>query len=62
MEPLVLHELRAWSSHTNSRGEISHWRSSSGREVDFVFSRVKFSAGIVVKAATTWRREWGGYN
>jgi predicted AAA+ superfamily ATPase len=59
LETLVLHELRAAMSIQNLGGSLSYWRTPSGSEVDFVWSRGRASVGIEVKAATTWRREFG---
>ena len=59
LETLVLHELRAAISIANVGGEISYWRTPSGSEVDFIWSRGKTSVGIEVKASTVWRTEFG---
>lgn len=59
LETLVLHELRAWISIANLGGKLGYWRTPSGSEVDFVWSRGKTTVGIEVKAATAWRRESG---
>ncbi len=59
LETLVLNELRAWSSYQNTGGTINYWRTVSGKEVDFIWSRAKTSIGIEVKASKKWRREWG---
>jgi predicted AAA+ superfamily ATPase len=36
LETVVLHELRAANSYLNYGGEIYHWRTSGGSEVDFI--------------------------
>lgn len=57
LETYVLHELRAWINRSGCGGELTYWRTPSGSEVDFVWSRAKAAAmGIEVKAARRWRR------
>ncbi len=58
LETYVLHELRAWSSYTNNGGELFYWRTTAGKEVDFIWSRGKTDIGIEVKSSTRWRSEW----
>lgn len=58
-ETLVLHELRAHISIANLGGTLAYWRTPSGSEVDFIWSRGKRSIGVEVKAARTWRPEFG---
>jgi predicted AAA+ superfamily ATPase len=57
-ETLVLHELRAADSYRNLGGRISYWRTPSGSEVDFIWSRGRRHVGFEVKSATAWRPEW----
>lgn len=59
LETYLLHELRAWIDASGCGGELSYWRTPSGSEVDFVWSRGGRSVGIEVKAAERWRREDG---
>jgi len=59
LETWILHELRATISYTNVGGELRYWRTPSGSEVDFVWTRARRSVGIEVKAAPVWRREFG---
>ncbi len=59
LETYVLHELRAWIDRSGIGGELSYWRTPSGSEVDFVWTRGSKLVGIEVKAATKWRREDG---
>jgi len=40
-------------------GQLHYWRTPSGSEVDFVWTRGAHAVGVEVKAATTWRREYG---
>ena len=40
-------------------GQLSYWRTPSGSEVDFIWSRGERAVGIEVKAAAVWRREYG---
>jgi predicted AAA+ superfamily ATPase len=51
--------LRAADSHLNLGGEISYWRTESGVEVDFVWTRGDKAVAIEVKASNVWRREYG---
>jgi predicted AAA+ superfamily ATPase len=55
LETLVLHELRAWMANTNAGGDIAYWRTPSGIEVDFLWSRGKKTVAIEVKSAPRWR-------
>ncbi len=59
LETWLLHELRAAMAFQNTGGELQHWRTPSGSEVDFVWTRGKQAVGIEVKAATRWRSEFG---
>ena len=52
---VVLHELRAAISFQNLGGELHYWRTPSGSEVDFVWTRGSRAVGIEVKAAARWR-------
>ena len=60
LETWILHELRATIAYEGLGGELRHWRTPSGSEVDFIWTRAKRAVGIEVKAATHWRREFGG--
>jgi uncharacterized protein len=60
LETWILHELRAAMSFQNLGGDLRFWRTPSGSEVDFIWTRGKRTVGIEVKAAATWRREFGG--
>jgi predicted AAA+ superfamily ATPase len=59
LETWVLHELRAAMAFRNLGGQLSYWRTPSGSEVDFVWTRGNRAVGIEVKAAATWRIEHG---
>jgi predicted AAA+ superfamily ATPase len=59
LETLVLHELRAWASIGNTGGTLSYWRTPTGSEADFIWSRGLLSVGIEVKAAKEWRSGYG---
>jgi predicted AAA+ superfamily ATPase len=59
LETWILHELRAAMSLHATGGQLSYWRTPSGSEVDFIWSRGERAVGIEVKAAATWRREYG---
>jgi predicted AAA+ superfamily ATPase len=54
LETLVFHELRAQISYSNCGGSVSYYRTPSGTEVDFIWSRGKLSVGIEVKASPRW--------
>ena len=43
----------------NLGGTVSYWRTPAGVELDFVWERGRRRVGIEVKAARTWRREYG---
>ena len=60
LETWVLHELRAAIACQNLGGELRYWRTPSGSEVDFIWTRGPRAVGIEVKAAATWRHEFGG--
>jgi predicted AAA+ superfamily ATPase len=55
LETLVFNELRAQIAYSGCGGELSYWRTPSGSEVDFVWTRGGRAVGIEVKAATRWR-------
>jgi predicted AAA+ superfamily ATPase len=59
LETWVLHELRAAMAYGNTGGDLRYWRTPSGSEVDFVWTRGRRSVGIEVKASSTWRSEYG---
>lgn len=40
-------------------GELRYWRTPSGSEVDFIWTRADRAVGIEVKASATWRPEFG---
>jgi predicted AAA+ superfamily ATPase len=56
LETYVLHELRAHVNRAGCGGELTYWRTPSGSEVDFVWTRGTRAIGIEVKAARRWRR------
>lgn len=55
LETTVLHELRAHIAAADIGGELSYWRTPSGSEVDFVWTRARRAIGIEVKASARWR-------
>jgi predicted AAA+ superfamily ATPase len=59
LEAYMLHELRAWIAVSGCGGDLHYWRTPSGSEVDFVWTRTKKCVGIEVKSSTAWRREDG---
>lgn len=59
LETWILHEIRAAMARQNTGGQLHYWRTPSGSEVDFVWTRGPHAVGVEVKAATTWRTEYG---
>jgi len=59
LETLVFHELRAQIAYAGIGGELSYWRTPSGSEVDFVWTRASHAVGIEVKSSARWRTEDG---
>ena len=59
LETWVLHELRAAIAAENAGGGLYYWRTPSGSEVDFIWTRGSHAVGLEVKAGNTWRREYG---
>ncbi|MGH7288196.1 MAG: ATP-binding protein [Myxococcota bacterium] len=59
LETYVLHELRAWIERSGCGGELTYWRTPSGSEIDFVWTRGARTVGIEVKASERWRSEDG---
>jgi predicted AAA+ superfamily ATPase len=59
LETWILHELRAAMAMQDTGGELHYWRTPSGSEVDFVWTRGPHAVGVEVKAATSWRKEYG---
>jgi predicted AAA+ superfamily ATPase len=59
LETWVLHELRAAMSLHDTGGRLSYWRTPSGSEVDFIWTRGTRAIGIEVKAAADWRSQYG---
>jgi predicted AAA+ superfamily ATPase len=55
-ETYLLHELRAHLNRSGCGGELCYWRTPSGSEVDFVWTRARAAVGIEAKAASRWRR------
>jgi predicted AAA+ superfamily ATPase len=59
LETWVLHELRAALSLHNAGGKLCYWRTPSGSEVDFIWTRGARAVGFEVKASERWRPEFG---
>jgi len=59
LETWILHELRAAMAAQDTGGQLHYWRTPSGSEVDFVWTRGPHAVGVEVKAAVTWRKEYG---
>jgi predicted AAA+ superfamily ATPase len=58
LETWMLHELRAAIASLNAGGQLHFWRTPTGTEVDFIWTRGRRAVGIEVKAASTWRPEY----
>ena len=54
-ETLILNELRSAVAYQNLGGQLGYWRSSSGAEVDFIWTRGDRSIAIEVKSNDRWR-------
>ncbi len=59
LETWILHELRAAMATQETGGQLHYWHTPSGSEVDFVWTRAAHAVGVEVKAAATWRNEYG---
>ena len=59
LETWVLHELRAAIAFRGLGGQLHYWRTPSGSEVDFVWTRGNQAIGVEVKASAVWRGEYG---
>lgn len=59
LETLVLHELRAAIAYRNCGGDIYHWRTSGGSEIDFIWQRGPHAIAIEVKNSPIWRSDFG---
>jgi len=59
LETWVLHELRAAMAFHRTGGQLHYWRTPSGSEVDFVWTRGSRAVGVEVKASDRWRPEFG---
>ncbi len=59
LETYLLHELRASIQRFDCGGQLAFWRTPSGSEVDFVWTRGAKAVGIEVKGSRRWRREDG---
>jgi predicted AAA+ superfamily ATPase len=57
-ETYILHELRARMNQAGTGGELGYWRTPSGTEVDFVWTRGGRSVGIEVKSTNRWKPEY----
>ncbi len=58
LETLVFHELRAQIAYSAIGGELSYYRTPSGTEIDFIWTRARTAIGIEVKASERWRPEF----
>ena len=54
-ETYLLHELRAHIHDLGLGGELSYWRTASGTEVDFVWTRGTHTVAIEAKCIPRWR-------
>ena len=58
LETLVFHELRAQIACGDIGGELAYYRTPSGTEIDFIWTRGKVAVGIEVQASERWRPEF----
>ncbi|HUN68083.1 MAG TPA: DUF4143 domain-containing protein [Burkholderiales bacterium] len=58
LETLVFHELRAQMAYAAIGGELAYYRTPSGTEIDFIWTRARSAIGIEVKASERWRPEF----
>lgn len=58
LETLVFHELRAHIAYSDCGGELAYYRTPSGTEVDFIWSRGGHAVAVEVKASERWRTEY----
>ena len=58
LETLLFNELRAHIGYSNSGGDLAYYRTPSGTEIDFVWTRGRAAVGIEVKASARWRPEF----
>ncbi len=59
LETWVYHELRAYLAYSRCGGALCYYRTPSGTEVDFVWTRGGHSIGVEVKASRQWKPEHG---
>jgi uncharacterized protein len=55
LETLVFQELRAHVAYAAIGGDLGYWRTPSGSEVDFIWSRGEHAVGVEVKSTPRWR-------
>jgi predicted AAA+ superfamily ATPase len=58
LETWILHELRAAMAYLDTGGQLHYWRTPSGSEVDFIWTRGSRAIGIEVKSGSSWRPEY----
>jgi len=58
LETLVFHELRAQMAYAAIGGELAYYRTPSGTEIDFIWTRARTAIGVEVKASERWRPEF----
>jgi uncharacterized protein len=59
LETLLFHELRAHIAYSGCGGTLAYYRTPSGTEIDFIWTRGKHNVGIEVKASPRWKPELG---
>ena len=59
METYVLHELNAWNQIHDWAAKIGFWKTYYNSEIDFVVEIHGKRVGIELKAAKTWKQEYG---
>ena len=57
LETLVFHELCSAQNHLQFGGRFYYWRTPSGSEVDFIWTRGKKALGIEVKSTEHFKKD-----
>lgn len=59
LETLIFNELSAHMAYAGCGGSLAYYRTPSGTEVDFIWTRGKHCIGFEVKASQQWKPEFG---
>lgn len=58
LETFFLHELRSAAAYLNAGGEINYWRTPSGVEIDFIWTRGDTAIAFELKSAARWQEKY----